>query len=67
MVELTLPNDAGIHAKEYQLDLPSKGNLQKRLMEKGGGTSLNLFTLVLLQGKWAGQTLKLETVLNEMG
>jgi hypothetical protein len=33
MVELTLPKDAGIHAKEYQLYLPSKEDLKKRLME----------------------------------
>ncbi len=33
MVELTLPKDVGIHAKEYQLYLPSKEDLKKRLME----------------------------------
>jgi predicted nuclease of restriction endonuclease-like (RecB) superfamily len=33
MVQLTLPKDAGIHAKEYQLYLPSKEDLKKRLME----------------------------------
>lgn len=33
LVELTLPKDAGIHAKEYQLYLPSKEDLKKRLME----------------------------------
>jgi len=33
MVELTLPKDAGIHAKEYKLYLPSKEDLKKRLME----------------------------------
>ncbi len=33
LVELTLPKDAGIHAKEYQLYLPSKEDLKKRLTE----------------------------------
>ena len=33
LVELTLPKDAGIHAKEYQLYLPSKEDLKKRLLE----------------------------------
>ncbi|RJQ13798.1 MAG: DUF1016 domain-containing protein [Nitrospiraceae bacterium] len=33
LVELTLPKDAGIHAKEYQLYLPSKEDLKQRLME----------------------------------
>lgn len=33
LVELTLPKDAGIHAKEYQLYLPSKEDLKRRLME----------------------------------
>ena len=33
LVELTLPKDAGIHAKEYQLYLPSKEDLKKRLIE----------------------------------
>jgi hypothetical protein len=33
MVELTLPKDAGIHAKGYQIYLPSKEDLKKRLME----------------------------------
>ena len=33
MVELTLPKDAGIHAREYQLYLPSNEDLKKRLME----------------------------------
>ncbi|MBI4849537.1 MAG: DUF1016 domain-containing protein [Nitrospirae bacterium] len=33
LVELTLPKDAGIHAREYQLYLPSKEDLKQRLME----------------------------------
>ena len=33
MVELTLPKDANIHAKEYQLYLPSKKLLQSKLLE----------------------------------
>lgn len=33
LVELTLPKDAAIHAKEYQLYLPSKEDLKQRLME----------------------------------
>jgi predicted nuclease of restriction endonuclease-like (RecB) superfamily len=33
VVKLTLPTDANIHAKEYQLYLPSKELLQKKLME----------------------------------
>lgn len=32
LVELTLPEDANIHASEYQLYLPSKEDLQKKLM-----------------------------------
>lgn len=32
LVELTLPEDANIHASEYQLYLPSKEELQKKLM-----------------------------------
>lgn len=32
LVELTLPPDAAIHAKEYQLYLPSKEDLRQRLM-----------------------------------
>ena len=31
IVELTLPADANIHAREYQLYLPSKEVLQKKL------------------------------------
>jgi hypothetical protein len=33
VVELTLPKDANIHAKEYQLYLPSKEVLQAKLIE----------------------------------
>ena len=29
----TLPKDANIHAREYQLYLPSKEQLQRKLME----------------------------------
>lgn len=33
LVEITLPKDANIHAKEYQLYLPSKRELQQKLLE----------------------------------
>jgi predicted nuclease of restriction endonuclease-like (RecB) superfamily len=33
LVEITLPQDANIHAREYQLYLPSKDELQGKLME----------------------------------
>ena len=33
LVEITLPKDANIHAQEYQLYLPSKDELQQKLME----------------------------------
>jgi len=33
LVEITLPPDANIHAAEYQLYLPSKDELQRRLAE----------------------------------
>lgn len=33
LVEITLPKDANIHAREYQLYLPSKDELQKKLQE----------------------------------
>ena len=33
LVEITLPEGANIHAREYQLYLPSKRELQKKLME----------------------------------
>ena len=36
LVEITLPKGANIHAKEYQLYLPSKEELQKKLFEWSG-------------------------------
>lgn len=33
LVEITLPNDANIHASEYQLYLPSKDELRQKLMD----------------------------------
>lgn len=33
LVEITLPKDANIHAREYQLCLPSKAELQAKLLE----------------------------------
>jgi predicted nuclease of restriction endonuclease-like (RecB) superfamily len=36
LVKITLPNDANIHAKEYQLYLPSKEQLQRKLKEWAG-------------------------------
>ncbi|MEW6364075.1 MAG: PDDEXK nuclease domain-containing protein [Acidobacteriota bacterium] len=33
LVEITLPKDAHIHAKEYQLYLPSKEDLRRKLLE----------------------------------
>lgn len=36
IVELTLPKDANIHAKEYKLYLPSKEELKRKLLEWGG-------------------------------
>ncbi len=33
VVKLTLPKDANIHAKEYQLYLPSKELLRQKLLE----------------------------------
>ena len=36
LVEITLPKDANIHAREYQLYLPSKEELQKKLVEWTG-------------------------------
>ncbi len=33
LVEITLPKDANIHAREYQLYLPSKEELQRKLAE----------------------------------
>jgi hypothetical protein len=37
MVEITLPKGANIHAREYQLYLPSKDELQRKLLEWSGG------------------------------
>ena len=39
LVEIPLPQDANIHAREYQLYLPSKEELQQKLMEWIGGRS----------------------------
>ena len=36
LVEITLPKDANIHAKEYQLYLPSKDELRQKLVEWAG-------------------------------
>jgi predicted nuclease of restriction endonuclease-like (RecB) superfamily len=36
LVEVTLPKDANIHAREYQLYLPSKEELQQKLTEWAG-------------------------------
>lgn len=36
LVEITLPKDANIHAREYQLYLPSKDELQRKLIEWSG-------------------------------
>jgi hypothetical protein len=42
LVEITLPRDANIHAREYQLYLPSKEELRRKLVEwveeQGGRT-----------------------------
>ena len=35
LVEITLPQDANIPAREYQLYLPNKEELRRRLMEWG--------------------------------
>jgi hypothetical protein len=35
IVEITLPKEANIHAREYQLYLPSKEELRKKLVEWG--------------------------------
>lgn len=37
LVEITLPKDANIHAREYQLYLPSKEELRNKLQEWTGG------------------------------
>ena len=39
LVEITLPKDANIHAREYQLYLPSKEELQQKLAEWAGDVS----------------------------
>ena len=36
LVEITLPADANIHAREYRLYLPSKEELQRKLQEWAG-------------------------------
>ena len=36
LVEITLPKDANIHAREYRLYLPSKAELQRKLVEWAG-------------------------------
>jgi hypothetical protein len=36
LVEITLPKGSNIHAKEYQLYLPSKEELRKKLQEWAG-------------------------------
>jgi hypothetical protein len=36
LVEITLPKGANIHAREYQLYLPSKKELQMKLIEWAG-------------------------------
>lgn len=38
LVEITLPQDANIHAREYQLYLPNKEELRRRLIEWGEGS-----------------------------
>jgi len=35
LVEITLPKDTNIHAKEYQLYLPDKELLRQKLLEWG--------------------------------
>jgi hypothetical protein len=39
LVEITLPKDANIHAREYQLCLPSRDELQAKLMEWVSGAA----------------------------
>ncbi len=39
LVEITLPEEANIHAREYQLVLPSKADLRAKLLEWTGGES----------------------------
>ena len=38
LVEITLPRDANIHAREYRLYLPSKSELQQKLLGVDGRT-----------------------------
>jgi len=38
MVEITLPEEANIHASEYQLYLPDKEELKEKLLEWGNGS-----------------------------
>ena len=48
LVEITLPKDANIHAREYQLYLPSKEELQQKL-RNGSGSGIALTMTKLLQ------------------
>lgn len=41
MVEITLPKDANIHAKEYRLYLPSKEELKRKLLDWTSGEDVN--------------------------
>jgi predicted nuclease of restriction endonuclease-like (RecB) superfamily len=41
LVEITLPEDANIHASEYQLYLPSKEELKQKLMDWAGETEVD--------------------------
>ena len=36
LVEITLPKETNIHAREYRLYLPSKSELRKKLIEWAG-------------------------------
>ena len=38
IVELTLPRDANVHAREYKLYLPSREELKRKLLEWAGET-----------------------------
>jgi hypothetical protein len=40
MVRITLPRNANIHAREYQLYLPSKEVLRRKLVEWGDGSGI---------------------------
>ena len=37
LVEITLPEGANVHAREYRLVLPSKADLRRKLLEWTGG------------------------------